>query len=95
LKIQDLVAKNLLFWIKKKGYNSVESFCYQCGVSKAVASSLINGRRDLRLSSVQKFAVALEVQYQELFVERPELSGIKKGRVPKGKKGRPLRFLAK
>ena len=94
-KIQELVGKNLLFWIKKKEYLSVEAFCYQCGISKAVVSSLINGRRDLRLSSVQKLAVALEIPFHELFVERPELSGIRKGRVSEGKRGRPLRFLAK
>ncbi len=52
--------------IRLKGYKSVELFAHEHGLDKSVLNRLINGKREVRLSTFLKIADALEIGIEGL-----------------------------
>ena len=52
--------------IRLKGYKSVELFAHEHGLDKSILNRLINGKREVRLSTFLKIADALEASLEEM-----------------------------
>jgi len=52
--------------IRLRGYTSVELFAHENGLDKSVLNRLINGKREVRLSTFLKIADALEIGMEAL-----------------------------
>jgi DNA-binding Xre family transcriptional regulator len=52
--------------IRLRGYKSVELFAHENDIDKSVLNRLINGRREVRLSTFLKITDALEISIAEL-----------------------------
>jgi transcriptional regulator with XRE-family HTH domain len=61
--------------IRLKGYTSIELFAHEHGVDKSVLNRLINGKREVRLSTFLRIADALEIGMEGL-EGRPNLGSL-------------------
>ena len=62
------IQKSIIVRIEQAGYHSIELFAHENGLSKSTLSLILSGKRDPKVSTLDKIAKALRVDTGELFV---------------------------
>jgi transcriptional regulator with XRE-family HTH domain len=60
------LGKNTLRYIRLRGYETAEQFCWQNGIPKSTLSRVTRGKGSVRLSNVVEIAKALNVKIDTL-----------------------------
>lgn len=66
LKIQAKVIKNIKSTLDQKG-KSAERLAYEIGMSKCYFYDFLNGKKDIRLRTLQRIADGLDTKVEDFF----------------------------
>jgi transcriptional regulator with XRE-family HTH domain len=66
LKIHKKVAQNIKTILGQQG-KSAEKLAYEIGMSKCYMYDFLNGKKDIRLKTLQRIADGLEVKVENFF----------------------------
>ncbi len=68
--LQELLGAQIRICIEKAGYRTVEEFAFAFGISKATLSEVINGKKSPTVSTLARWANALEIPIAEFFEDK-------------------------
>ncbi len=60
------IGTNIAAYIRKRGYNSLERFAHEHKIHKGTLSKVVNGRVDVRISTLCRIAKALELDLRDV-----------------------------
>lgn len=69
--LKKLIAQRLLFWIRLRGYESIELFAHECDINKGSLSRNLRALSLPTLKTVLKMAEVLEIGVDDLLFDTP------------------------